>query len=175
MFQGGWLPRSRAAGPRHPGRRCANRAALQTRRQRAQAVVRHGRLPDRDRGRIAAARGDLDVRVVRLRERGQVVVHVERRAAEHRPALGRRGGQRFGVDLLQAAVRLAVHAGEAVAVDVVAHDRAGVVEPVEQERPAVRLEVDFGCDARRRGDAVRREQRVDGRLRRTVDGQNRRG
>ena len=118
-------------------------SCLQTRRQRAQPVVRHGRLPDRDRGRVAAARGDLDVRVGRLRERRQVVVHVERRTAEQRPALGRRRGQRFDVDLLQAAVRLAVHAGEAVAVDVVAHDRAGVIEPDERERPTVRLEVDF--------------------------------
>ena len=67
-----------------------------------------------------------------------------------------------------------MHAGHAVAVDVVAHDRAGVVKSVEQERPTIWLEVDFGLvRASRRGDTVRREQGVNGRLRRTVCGQNR--
>ena len=151
------VPRQRCAR-RHGQRARAVRVVsarveqrLQARGQRALAVVRHGSLPDCDRGRIAGARGDLAVRVVRLSECCQVVVHVERRATEQRPALSRRREPRFGIDLLQAAVRLLVDAGEAVAVDVVAHDGAGVIDARERERTAVRLEVDLNLVVDRAG------------------------
>ncbi len=150
-------------------------AALEQRPQRRgnrPIIKRNRRRPDRDRRCVAApSRRDLDVAVVGLSERGQVVVDVACRTTEQRPPIERRARLTHVRDLPQVAVRLEAHAGVAVAGCGITGRRveARVVaaRAGQHERRAVAVEEDLGII---RDLELARTRRASGEGRRTRAG-----